>query len=110
MSCGAAPTGNGVTDNPAPSPGVIDEALATIEVLNYQGAFKLPDNIFGESSVNYSYGAIGFNVNNNSLFIAGHAEERALAEFPIPVIVNSTDINAINMASAPIQDFVNAVE
>jgi len=94
----------------------IDSALAasslpllTIDKVQYKGAFRIPSGTYGASSADYSYGAIGFNPDKNSLFVAGHEYEGAIAEFPIPAIVNSTDIGALKTASTPIQSFAKVL-
>lgn len=83
--------------------------LLTIDKVVYKGAFRVPSNTYGVSSANYSYGAIGFNSDKNSIFLAGHEYHSAIAEFAIPAIVNSTDIGALKTASAPIQNFADVL-
>lgn len=81
----------------------------TIDQLDYQGAFRIPNGTFGSSTVSYSYGAIGFNPDRHSIFIAGHERQGAVAEFTIPQLVKSTTITDLKMAGAPVQGFSNVV-
>jgi hypothetical protein len=54
---------------------------ATLDV-EYLGAFRaLAD---GESTSDYAVGTLGFNPDNNSIYLAGHAHQNAIAEFGIP--------------------------
>ena len=55
--------------------------------------------------MNYSEGPIEYNTNNHSLFIVGHSHHQAIAEFAIPQLVQSGNINDLNMAANPIQEF-----
>lgn len=73
--------------------------LAQIDQLEYQGAFIIPDKDFGESSANYSTGSIAVDNTNKSIFLSGHRVHGAIAEFSMPELVNSTDVNALNTAS-----------
>jgi hypothetical protein len=54
---------------------------ATLEI-EYLGAFRVIAD--GESSSDYAVGTIGFNPDNNSIFMAGHSRDNAIAEFEIP--------------------------
>jgi hypothetical protein len=90
----------------APSDGLIQ-----ITDLNYLGGFRIPSGQFGadpvNSTANYSYGAMGFNSTNNSIYLAGHEYGGAIAEFTIPAIVNSTVLTDLNIAANPLQNFTN---
>lgn len=54
---------------------------ATLDI-EYLGAFRV--NAGGESGSDWAVGTLGFNPDNNSLFMAGHAHHNAIAEFKIP--------------------------
>lgn len=73
----------------------------------YVGAFRLPLSTFGDSRLGYAQGTIALNSNNDndSFFVIGHAHHLAIAEFTIPELVNSSVLNNLNMAQAPIQNF-----
>ena len=73
--------------------------------LNYIGAFRLPTQTFGESSVNFAQGPIAYDSKRNSLFIVGHAHHQAIAEFPVPDIRNVEQIDQLATAGAPLQIF-----
>ena len=54
---------------------------ATMDI-EYLGAFRVEAN--GESNSNFAVGTLGFNPDNNSLFMAGNTQNNAIAEFEIP--------------------------
>lgn len=71
----------------------------------YEGAFRLPADEFGISSLNYSEGPIALNPVNQSLFIVGHSHHQAIAEFRIPALVKSDQLGDLNRADPPLQPF-----
>ena len=73
--------------------------------LKYIGAFRLPAEEFGASSLNYSEGPIEYNEDHHSMFIVGHSHHQAIAEFSIPPLALSEDIQALPMAGPPLQVF-----
>ncbi|CAH8285703.1 putative secreted protein (Por secretion system target) [Mariniflexile fucanivorans] len=73
--------------------------LLQINKLKYEGAFTIPGNEYGDSNANYASGTLAFNSANNSLFLAGFNLHGAVAEFSIPILVNSTNLNDLNSAS-----------
>ena len=78
--------------------------LLEISDLQYEGAFTIPGDDYGESNANYGTGVLAFNEFNNSLFLGGFDLHGALAEFSIPTLVNSTNLSDLNSASI-LQDF-----
>lgn len=84
--------------------------LLGIEDFEYQGAFRLPADTYGGSSLNYSEGPIEYNSDNHSLFVVGHSHHQAIAEFAIPDLVKSSDILDLNMAAAPLQSFSTVLD
>ena len=82
-----------------------DLPLLTVDDLRYEGAFRLPADEFGISSMNYSEGPLTYDPARDSIFIAGHAHQQAIAEFAVPEIINSTVITDLMMAAAPVQNF-----
>lgn len=72
---------------------------------HYSGAFRLPDDTFGVSDLNYSEGPLEYNAANHSIYIVGHSHHQALAEFAVPNLVCSTNIADLNMGGAPLQSF-----
>jgi hypothetical protein len=54
---------------------------ATLDV-EYLGAFRALAG--GESNSNYAVGVLGHNSDSNSLYMAGHSQHNAIAEFGIP--------------------------
>ena len=92
------------TPAPTPAPGNPPGAAASEPLLNrsdlqYVGAFRLPTGPIGASTFSYGGSAIAFNPANNSLFLAGHPYDQAVAEVAIPnSIVNTTDLNKLATA------------
>jgi hypothetical protein len=74
--------------------------------LQYEGAFKLPDNTQSiGNSYHYAQGAIAFCAqstvfpNRPSLFVACHRDSGKLSEIIIPELVITTDKDSLNSAS-----------
>jgi hypothetical protein len=82
----------------------------TLSDFEYVGAFRLPADEFGSSSLNYSEGPLEYNPVNNSIFIVGHAHHQMLAEFTVPELVKSSEVTELNMAADPIQNFANPLD
>jgi hypothetical protein len=79
--------------------------LVTLSDLVYEGAFRLPSNEFGASSMLYAQGPIAYNSDINSIFVVGHAHQQAIAEFLVPSLNASTVISELSMSPAPTQSF-----
>jgi hypothetical protein len=71
---------------------------ATLDI-EYLGAFRVIAD--GESTSDYAVGTLGFNPDNNSLFMAGHAHHNAIAEFKIPGEL-SFETQVSNIPEAPV--------
>ncbi len=91
-------------DNPTSLPRL------SLDDLHYEGAFRLPADTFGASSLNYSQGPIAYNAAAHSLYIVGHSHDQAIAEFALPPLVNSAIITDLNMATAPLQPFSTVID
>jgi hypothetical protein len=89
---------------------VSDDTLAQINDFSYLGAFRIASNDFGVSNTNYAIGALAYNPERNSIFIAGHDHHRAIAEFSIPDLVISDDLQALEVVESPLQEFVYLLE
>lgn len=87
----------------APSP---PQDRLVIDDLEFIGAFRLSSDTFGDSSTNYAVGTLGLNPTNRSLFIAGHAQHNAIAEFAIPAELGTEgQIEDLPVVDEPIQPF-----
>ena len=86
------------TGNPGSLP------LIQISDLEYQGAFIIPSATYGDSRADNVTGQMEYNPENHSLFFAGKTIDGAIAEFSIPLLVNSTDVSALNTATV-LQNF-----
>ena len=72
--------------------------------IEYLGAFRAVAG--GQSNSNYAVGTLGFNPDNNSIYMAGHDYHGAIAEFEIPADL-SFETQAANIPEAPVlQDYV----
>jgi len=83
--------------------------LVQINQLEYQGAFIIPSAVYGESQADNVTGLMEYNSANHSLFFAGKFTEKAVAEFSIPALVNSTDVTTLNTGTV-LQDFRRILE
>jgi hypothetical protein len=76
---------------------------ATLDV-EYLGAFRALAE--GESSSSFAVGALGFNPDNISIFMAGHDREDAIAEFAIPAELSLEENPADVIEAAVLQEYV----
>lgn len=82
--------------------------LFDVSQLEYQGGFRLSAARYGDNdmdTLSYSNAVITFNPANNSLFVTGHDRGSRIAEFEIPGIVDSRDMNDFEVGSTVIQAF-----
>jgi hypothetical protein len=84
--------------------------LMRIGDLAYAGAFRLPANSYGNSSLNYSQGPIEYNAADTTLFIVGHTYQQAIAEFTVPELVAGTVLSELHMAGEPVQVFSSVLD
>ncbi|MBL7003826.1 MAG: hypothetical protein ISR69_07370 [Gammaproteobacteria bacterium] len=75
----------------------------------YQGAFRFKISTFGASRLSFQQGTFTVNPNSNSIYIIGHDHHQAIAEFPIPALVNSTSLEDLPVVQ-PLQNFVTLLE
>jgi hypothetical protein len=82
----------------------VPKGLAARLDIEYLGAFRVVAQ--GESNSGGAVGTLGFNYDNNSLYLAGWSREHAIAEFRIPNEF-SFENDAIDIPSASVlQDYV----
>lgn len=80
---------------------------AVLEV-SYQGAFRALAT--GDSYSDYAVGALAYNPDNHSIFLAGHPRHNAVAEFQIPAELSfSEDIPSIAPAFV-LQDYTTILD
>ena len=87
-----------------------DSELVQMEDFSYLGAFRLPGGTYGVSSVDYAIGPLAYNPDHHSIFFAGHDHHHAIAEFAIPELSLSDDLLELNVADAPLQDFISLLD
>lgn len=80
-----------------------------IRDLVYKGGFRLPLGTYGESSIAWSNGTFALSPGGDSIYVVGHVNDHAVAEFRIPELVNSQSLNELRMASAPMQGFTKVL-
>jgi hypothetical protein len=86
----------------------IPKGLAAVFDIEYLGAFRVLAD--GESRSDYAVGAMGFNKNNNSIYLAGHAHHNAIAEFAIPDEL-SLESDAPNVVQAEVlQQYIKILD
>lgn len=84
--------------------------LVHLDDFVFDGGFRIPAGDFGESHANYAAGPIAYNASRDSLFIVGFAQVHPLAEFAIPGIVKSDDLDALPLADSPLQGFTTILD
>jgi len=87
-----------------------DRELAEITDFQYSGAFRLQNGDFGDSSLDYAVGTLAINPIKQSLFIAGHDHDRAVAEYPIIAGGMQSDVAGLPETGPPLQNFVGLLE
>jgi hypothetical protein len=80
---------------------------ATLNV-EYLGAFRASAG--GVSSSNYANGTLGFNPQNNSLYMVGHDHNQAIAEFAIPSEFSKEELVANITEAAVLQEYTTILE
>ena len=88
-----------------------DVGLIEIDRFRYAGAFRLTSDQHGASDTNYAVGALAFNPERDSLFIAGHAQHNAIAEFEIPDALGlGDDLAQLPVVDRPRQEFTTVFD
>ena len=87
------------------------DKVLEINDLSYLGSFKLPEGTYGcadaqKCSFGYAGRGLGYNPDNNSLYVFGHVYHGYLAEVSIPTLVNSSNLSNLNTASV-LQNFTD---
>ena len=89
--------------------------LVQIANMRYQGAFVLDARTFGSSSLHDAEGGMAYappkpTAPNGSIFATGNYVKGGISEWAIPQIVNSEDVNELNMSEEPLQEFSDVKE
>ncbi len=88
----------------------LDPGLFAMTDLTYAGAFRVSSAEHGESSSNYAVGTLGFHATHRSLYLAGHAQQNAIAEFAIPDTLGMGDVvDELPIVDTPLQGFRNVL-
>jgi len=104
LDAGAAPDAGDAPGEDAGPP--VDPGRFAMDDLGYVGAFRVSSDEHGDSNTNYAVGTLGYHAGHHSLFIAGHAQHNAIAEFAIPDALGTGDVVAdLPLVEAPLQGF-----
>lgn len=87
--------------------GAADPGLLSLADFVYTGGFLLSSSTFGSSSMNATKGAFAYYAANNSIIVSGHDQNQAIAEFPVPAILDVPTMAELNISSPPTQNFRN---
>lgn len=74
------------------------EELLSISDLSYQGAARIDISTFGESRMAYTEGTFAVSPNLASIFVVGHTQHQAIAEFSLPQLSMAQEIPNLPMA------------
>ena len=77
----------------------------SINDLTYDGATRFLDVVAGESRLGYANGTFTVNPQNGSIFIVGHAQHQAIAEYKLNGFSNSTNIKDLPFAEPSLQPY-----
>jgi hypothetical protein len=83
--------------------------LIGIDSFSYKGGFRISGGRYGSGTyhtTSYTSGRLAYNSDKNTMFYDSHAYLDGIGEFPIPTLVNSTDISDLKLSGAAIQNYV----
>lgn len=91
---------------------------ATISDFQYAGAFRLAPGRHGGDgdtfTADYAVGALAYHPSRKSLFLAGHAQQTRIAEFPLtgitPSLLVLDDVSLLPVTNDPLQGFVSPLD
>jgi hypothetical protein len=76
--------------------------------VSYLGAFRVEAR--GDSTSDYAVGTLGYNSDNNSIFMAGHSSHNAIAEFEVPFeMLKEPEVSDL-VEAAVLQDYVTILD
>lgn len=78
-----------------------------ISDLNYEGSFRLTDVTQEVSRIGNGKGTIALGPDGDSLFVAGHIYDFAIAEYPIVPGSTAGTLEELPLSGLPIQDFAS---
>ena len=88
----------------------VDPQRLAIEDLQFTGAFRLKNGIYGDSELNYAVGTLAYNPGRHSLFVVGHEHQSAIAEYPIPTPGTQELVVDLPESGEPLQPFANVLD
>jgi hypothetical protein len=91
-----------------PTDATIPLGLQATMDIEYLGAFRVEAN--GESNSNFAVATLGFNPDNNSLFMAGNTQNNAIAEFEIPDELSMEETVGNIIKANVFQDYVTVLD
>ncbi len=82
----------------------------TLDDFKYEGAFRIVQWTFNtDTSMSYSNGIFTIDPAANTIFVVGHENDDEIAEFLIPEIVNTVDINEVISTEKVVQKFTRVL-
>ncbi|PTB92572.1 hypothetical protein C9974_12200 [Marinobacter sp. B9-2] len=77
----------------------------SIQDLNYEGASRFLDVVAGESRLGFANGTFAIDETQESIFIVGHEQHQAIAEYKLNGFSESNELNDLPMAEPTIQEY-----
>lgn len=77
---------------------VCAEPLFSINDLVYEGATRIPIATYGDSRMGYTEGTFETSQDLSTVFVVGHSQDQAIAEFTLPKLSKSSYISKLPMA------------
>jgi hypothetical protein len=87
------------------------ETLFSIYDINYEGAIRFPVGTYGDSRMGFSQGTFELSADLSSIFIVGHAQHQAIAEFYLAPFSKAETLSNLPMAKnkQPFSNFLDRV-
>lgn len=77
----------------------------SMQDLSYVGATRFIDVVAGESRLGYANGTFLVNEQRDSIFIVGHEQHQAVAEYKLDGFLNSSKMEELPMAKPTLQEY-----
>lgn len=87
------------------SPAVMALQDFSVSELSYQGASRFSNEVSGESRLGYANGTFAINTSRNSIYIVGHSQHQAIAEYKLNGFSKDSNLENIPKASPIMQGF-----
>jgi hypothetical protein len=90
---------------------LLAETFFSINDLSYEGATRFPVGTYGDSRMGFAQGTFEVSEDQSSIFVVGHGQHQAIAEFSLPAFSNASTIPQLAMAEnkQPFRRFLDRV-